>query len=44
MVDVLRSAPEWTALRDHWEYSDVVRPGLAAVSVVALAIAVSGGG
>jgi len=42
--DAARNAPEWTALRDQWEYSHVARAGLAAVSFVALTIAVSGGG
>jgi hypothetical protein len=35
---------EWTARRDQWEYSHVARAGLAAMSFVALTIAVSGGG
>jgi hypothetical protein len=31
----------WTALRDRWEYSHVVRAGLSAVSLIALVIAIS---
>src|ERR687893_346787 len=31
----------WTDLRDRWEYSHVVRAGLSAVSLVALAVAVA---
>jgi Domain of unknown function (DUF1772) len=31
--------PEWTELRDRWEYSHVVRAGLAFVSFVAVLIA-----
>jgi hypothetical protein len=32
---------DWTELRDRWEYSHVVRAGLATVSLVALVIAIS---
>jgi Domain of unknown function (DUF1772) len=32
---------DWTDLRDRWEYSHVVRAGLATVSLIALVIAVS---
>ena len=35
---------DWTDLRDRWEYSHVARAGLAALSFVALAIAVSSAG
>ena len=31
----------WTALRDRWEYSHVVRAALSTVSLVALVIAVT---
>jgi hypothetical protein len=33
--------PEWTALRDQWEYSHVLRAGLGLVSLVLLATAVA---
>ena len=33
--------PDWTDLRDRWEYSHVARAGLACVSVIALVIALS---
>jgi len=33
--------PDWTALRDRWEYSHVVRAGLGLVSLVLLATAVA---
>jgi hypothetical protein len=33
--------PEWTALRDRWEYSHVARAGCAIVSFLALVIALS---
>jgi hypothetical protein len=33
--------PHWTELRDRWEYSHVVRAGLAFVSLIALVIAIS---
>lgn len=33
--------PEWTVLRNRWEYAHVARAGLAAISFVALVIAVS---
>ena len=33
-----REAPEWTALRDRWEYSHVVRAVFAAVAFILLAI------
>jgi hypothetical protein len=33
--------PEWTALRDRWEYSHVARAGLALSSFVLLVIAVA---
>ena len=32
---------DWTELRDRWEYSHVVRAGLATVSLIALVIAIS---
>jgi hypothetical protein len=32
------SAPEWTALRDRWEYAHLVRAILASVSLLALVI------
>jgi Domain of unknown function (DUF1772) len=32
---------DWTDLRNRWEYSHVVRAGLSAVSLVALAVAVA---
>src|SRR5919198_1587729 len=32
---------DWTELRDRWEYSHVVRAGLAAVSFIALVIAIA---
>lgn len=35
--------PEWTALRDRWEYSHVGRAALALISFVAFTIAISGG-
>jgi hypothetical protein len=35
---------DWTDLRDRWEYSHVARAGLAALSFLALAIAVSSAG
>ena len=35
--------PDWTELRDRWEYSHVARAGLALVSLIALAIAISCG-
>lgn len=34
-------APAWTELRNRWEYSHVARAGCAAVSFIALAIALS---
>ena len=34
-------APDWTALRDRWEYSHVARAGCALISFVALAVAIS---
>jgi hypothetical protein len=34
-------AVDWTELRDRWEYSHVVRAGLATVSLMALVIAIS---
>jgi hypothetical protein len=34
-------AMDWTELRDRWEYSHVVRAGLAVISLIALAIAIS---
>lgn len=34
-------AVSWTELRNRWEYSHVVRAGLAAVSFIALLVAVS---
>ncbi len=33
--------PEWSALRDRWEYSHVLRAVLASLSLVALVIAVT---
>jgi hypothetical protein len=33
--------PEWTSLRNRWEYAHVARAGLAAVSFIALVIAIS---
>jgi hypothetical protein len=36
-------AGEWTALRDRWERSHVLRAVLAAAALTALAIAVTGG-
>lgn len=41
------SAPspvDWTALRDRWEYSHVARAGLAALSFIALVIAITAAG
>jgi hypothetical protein len=35
--------PEWTELRNRWEYSHVARAGFALVSLIALAIAISSG-
>jgi hypothetical protein len=35
--------PDWTALRDRWEYSHVARAGLALTSLTALVIAVAEG-
>jgi hypothetical protein len=32
---------DWTDLRDRWEYSHVMRAGLAAISFIALVIAIS---
>jgi hypothetical protein len=32
---------DWTELRDRWEYSHVARAGLAALSFIALVIAIS---
>jgi hypothetical protein len=34
-------APDWTALRNRWEYSHVARAGCALMSFVALAVAIS---
>ena len=36
-------SPDWTRLRDRWEYSHVARAGLALASLAALVIAVSSG-
>jgi Anthrone oxygenase len=36
--------PDWTELRNRWEYSHVARAGLALVSLIALVIAISGDG
>jgi|ERR1700686_675333 len=33
--------PDWTELRDRWEYSHLARAGLAIVSLIALVIAIS---
>jgi hypothetical protein len=33
--------PDWTRLRDRWEYSHVRRAGLALVSLISLVIAIS---
>lgn len=33
--------PEWTELRDRWEYSHVVRAGFAIVSLITLVITLS---
>jgi hypothetical protein len=33
--------PDWTRLRDRWEYSHVARAGLASVSLIALVVAIS---
>ena len=33
--------PDWTELRDRWEYSHVARAGLALMSLIALVIAIS---
>jgi hypothetical protein len=33
--------PDWTRLRDRWEYSHVGRAGLASVSLISLVIAIS---
>jgi hypothetical protein len=33
--------PDWTRLRDRWEYSHVARAGLAFVSLLALVISIS---
>lgn len=35
------SPPEWTELRDRWEYSHVARAGLALLSLIALIITIS---
>jgi hypothetical protein len=37
------TAPDWTELRDRWEYSHVARAGCALVSFIALVIAISAG-
>lgn len=34
-------APDWTVLRDRWEYSHVVRAALALLSLMLLAVAVA---
>ena len=34
-------SPDWTELRDRWEYSHVARAGLALLSLIALVIAIS---
>jgi Domain of unknown function (DUF1772) len=36
-----RGPPEWTKLRDRWEYGHVIRAGLAGLGFVCLAIAVT---
>jgi Anthrone oxygenase len=33
--------PDWTQLRDRWEYAHVARAGLALLSLIALVIAIS---
>lgn len=33
--------PDWTALRDRWEYSHVARLGFALLSLIALLIAIT---
>jgi hypothetical protein len=35
------SPPEWTALRDRWEYSHVIRAGLGLASLILLVAAVA---
>jgi Domain of unknown function (DUF1772) len=35
--------PDWTELRDRWEYSHVARAGFALLSLIALVIAISCG-
>jgi hypothetical protein len=35
---------DWTALRDRWEYAQVARAGLAALSFLALVIAIASAG
>jgi hypothetical protein len=36
-----RGGPEWTAVRDRWEYGHVLRAGLTAVSFLALVVALT---
>lgn len=36
-----RRPPDWTELRDRWEYSHVARAGLAGLSFIALVVAVA---
>lgn len=36
-----KTAPDWTELRDRWEYSHVARAACALVSFVALVVAIS---
>jgi hypothetical protein len=35
------TAPDWTELRDRWEYSHVARAGCALLSFIALVMAIS---
>jgi hypothetical protein len=37
-------AAGWTQMRNRWEYSHVVRAGLATISLLALVIAITKGG
>jgi hypothetical protein len=36
-----KTAPDWTELRDRWEYSHVARAACALVNFVALVVAIS---
>jgi len=39
--DENKTSPDWTELRDRWEYSHVARAGFALVSFIALVMAIS---